>query len=240
MPLEHPPEFIRLLAHDLRWTLLRTLARGDQRVQELAARTGEPMNLVSYHLRQMRQDGLVVSRRSEADGRDVYYTLDLDQVGEHFAQASRALHRSLTVPAPSHAVISPMRVLFLCTHNSARSQMAEGWMRYLGGEQVTVASAGSQPTRVDPQAVEAMAVLGVDISGQHSKHWSALEGIAFDAVITVCDKAREICPVFPGGESLHWGFPDPHLIEDRQARQQAFAETARRLRSRIQHFLSAL
>lgn len=237
MPLEQPPEFIRLLANDLRWTMLRTLARSDQRVQELAAQTGEPMNLVSYHLKQMRQDGLVVSRRSEADGRDVYYTLDLDQVGEQFARAGRALHASLAVPAPVRTP-APLRVLFLCTHNSARSQMAEGWMRYLGGQHVTVASAGSHPTRVDPQAIQAMAALGVDITGQHSKHWSEVEGAAFDAVITVCDKAREVCPVFPGGESLHWGFPDPLMIEDPQARSQAFDETARRLRSRIQHFLS--
>jgi protein-tyrosine-phosphatase/DNA-binding HxlR family transcriptional regulator len=242
MPLEHPPELLKLLAHDLRWTMVRSLARGDQRVHELAALTGEPMNLVSYHLKQMRQDGLVISRRSQADGRDVYYALDLDQVNERLAQAGRALHPALAAPAVTPPVPAhPLRVLVLCTHNSARSQMAEGWLRHLGGEHLTVASAGSHPTRVDPLAIQAMAALGVDISAQQSKHWSAVEGTAFDTLITVCDQARENCPTFPGmAESLHWGFPDPTLIPDRAAREQAFHETAARLRARVQYFLSGL
>lgn len=102
------------------------------------------------------------------------------------------------------------RVLFLCTHNSARSQMAEGWLRHLGGEQFEVYSAGTEATQVRPLAIRAMAELGIDISGQQSKRLSRYLGESFDEVITVCDAAAEVCPVFP--EARHrryWSFPDP-------------------------------
>jgi arsenate reductase len=102
------------------------------------------------------------------------------------------------------------RVLFLCTHNSARSQMAEGLLRYLGGSRFEVHSAGTEATHVRPFAIEAMAELGIDISQQQSKTLDRYLGEPFDAVITVCDQAAEACPVVPGARRrLHWSFPDP-------------------------------
>jgi len=102
------------------------------------------------------------------------------------------------------------RVLFLCTHNSARSQMAEGLLRKLAGDRFEVASAGTEATHVRPLAIEAMAELGIDISKQESKTLDRYLGEPFDAVITVCDQAAEACPVFPGARRrLHWSFPDP-------------------------------
>ena len=102
------------------------------------------------------------------------------------------------------------RVLFLCTHNSARSQMAEGLLRHLGGGRVEAHSAGTEATRVRPLAIRAMAELGIDIGGQESKTLDRYLGEPFDAVITVCDQAAEACPVFPGAQRrLHWSFPDP-------------------------------
>ncbi|GHO63627.1 protein-tyrosine-phosphatase [Ktedonobacter sp. SOSP1-52] len=102
------------------------------------------------------------------------------------------------------------RVLFLCTHNSARSQMAEGLLRALGGEQFEAYSAGTEATHVRPLALEAMAELDIDISGQESKTLDRYLQEPFDDVITVCDAAAEACPVFPGAKHRrHWSFPDP-------------------------------
>jgi arsenate reductase len=102
------------------------------------------------------------------------------------------------------------RVLFLCTHNSARSQMAEGLLRHLAGDRFEVYSAGTEATSVRPEAIAAMAELGVDISGQESETLDRYLGEPFDYVVTVCDDANEACPVFPGAKSrLHWSFRDP-------------------------------
>lgn len=102
------------------------------------------------------------------------------------------------------------RVLILCTGNSARSQMAEGLLRHDGGGRFEVESAGTHPTGVRPEAVEAMREIGVDISGQRSKSVDEFAGREFDFVITVCDNAKENCPVFPSKtERVHWSFDDP-------------------------------
>jgi len=101
-------------------------------------------------------------------------------------------------------------VLFLCTHNSARSQMAEGLLRAMGGDKFEAFSAGTEATRVRPLAIKAMAELGIDISAQHSKVLTEYLSQPFDYVITVCDAANESCPIFPGATNrLHWSFPDP-------------------------------
>ncbi len=106
--------------------------------------------------------------------------------------------------------MTKQRVLFLCTHNSARSQMAEGLLRHLADDRFDAYSAGTQATRVRPLAIRAMAELGIDISGQESKTLDRYLGAPFDAVITVCDQANEACPVFLGAKArLHWSFPDP-------------------------------
>jgi arsenate reductase (thioredoxin) len=102
------------------------------------------------------------------------------------------------------------RVLFVCTHNSARSQMAEGLLRHLSGGEFEAHSAGTEATHVRPDAVAAMAEIGVDISGQRSKTLDGYLGESFEYVVTVCDEANEACPFFPGaGERLHWSFEDP-------------------------------
>jgi arsenate reductase len=105
--------------------------------------------------------------------------------------------------------VSEHRVLFLCTHNSARSQMAEGLLRHLGGDAFEAHSAGTEATLVRPLAIAAMAELGIDIAGQESKTLDRYLDEPFDAVITVCNQAAEACPVFPGAaRRLHWSFPD--------------------------------
>jgi arsenate reductase len=102
------------------------------------------------------------------------------------------------------------KVLFLCTHNSARSQMAEGLLRHLAGDRFEVMSAGTEATHIRPQAVRAMDELGIDVSAHESKPLDRYVGQPFDYVITVCDQANEACPVFPGvRRRLHWSFEDP-------------------------------
>jgi len=105
-------------------------------------------------------------------------------------------------------------VLILCTGNSARSQMAEGLLRSAGGNRFEVFSAGTKPGIVRPEAIAVMSELGIDISTHRSKHVREFEGQPFDYVITVCDDAKESCPIFPGEtERIHWSFPDPAAVE---------------------------
>ena len=131
---------------------------------------------------------------------------------------------------------SKQRVLFLCTHNSARSQMAEGLLRYLAGDRFEAYSAGTEVTHVRPLAIRAMADLGVDISGQASKTLDRYLDETFDAVVTVCDQANESCPVFPGARSrLHWSFPDPSRATGSEEEQLAVYRTVRdAIRARIE------
>ena len=125
----------------------------------------------------------------------------------------------------------PIRVVFLCTHNSARSQMAEGWLRNLGAERFEVHSAGTEATRVRPLAIRAMAEVGVDIAGYASKTLERYLPEAWDEVITVCDDANEACPFFPGGKRRrHWSFPDPSRATGSEEEQLA---TYRRVRDAI-------
>ena len=125
--------------------------------------------------------------------------------------------------------MSKKKVLFLCTHNSARSQMAEGLLRALKGDEYEAYSAGVSPTMVDPDAIKAMAEIGIDISGQRSKGMDEVKGIKFDTVVTVCDSAKEACPFFPGAkEQIHRSFDDPAGYEG-EARLPAF----RRVRDEI-------
>ena len=133
-------------------------------------------------------------------------------------------------------------ILFLCTHNSARSQMAEGILRHLRGDRMEVASAGTEVTRVHPLAIREMAERGIDISGQRSKHMSELLGGRFDYVVTVCDNARETCPIFPGDpERIHWSIPDPSVVEGEEGkRRAAFRKAADELTTRIRSFLALL
>lgn len=244
MALAQSPSFLQLLSHDLRWNIVTALARSDHHVKELVALVGEQPNLVSYHLKKLRDRHLVTERRSSADGRDVYYSLDLDLLREMYLATGEALHPGMNAidteecHQETRANGRPSRVLFLCTANSAQSQMAEGITRCLGGERIDVFSAGSQPSAIHPEAVRVLAGLGIDASAYRSKHLDEYCTQKFDYIITVCDRVREACPAFPGDpERIHWSFSDPALIEDEGQRREAFDRTARELVTRIRHLL---
>jgi protein-tyrosine-phosphatase/DNA-binding transcriptional ArsR family regulator len=241
-----PPRFLRLAGHPLRWRLLSELARSDRRVGELCELAGRRQSLVSYHLRQLRDGGLVSMRRSAADGRDSYYVIDLARCGELLSSAGASLHPALA-PTPRRRARrergAPLAcVLFLCTGNSARSQIAEALCEQLSGGALQAASAGSHPKPLHPNAVRVMRKRAIDISGRRSKHLSEFADQRFDYVISLCDRVREVCPEFPGGpELIHWSIPDP--ARDPGSDEQtlpAFERTASELCTRIGFLIEAI
>jgi protein-tyrosine-phosphatase/DNA-binding transcriptional ArsR family regulator len=239
-----PPEFLQLAGHPLRWRLLSELSRSDRLVGELTALVGEPQNLVSYHLGKLRDGRLVSARRSSADRRDTYYGLDMTRIGGLLSAAGGALHPGLRLAPPTRddAAIAPVRVLFLCTGNSARSQMAEGLIRAKSGGAVEAFSAGSQPRPLHPNAVRAMREAhGLDLAGHTSKHPDVFAGQSFDWVISLCDRVREVCPEFPGlPETIHWSLPNPVTGEPDDVTYPLFQQTAAELATRIDFLLAVL
>jgi arsenate reductase (thioredoxin) len=133
-------------------------------------------------------------------------------------------------------VTKKARVLFLCTHNSARSQMAEGLLRDLAGNRFEAFSAGTEATQIRPLAIRAMGEISIDISGQESKTLDRYLDESFDYVITVCDDANEACPFFPGAQSrLHWSFEDPSKAEGSEEERLAVFRSVRdRIWERVQ------
>lgn len=236
-------QFLKTVADETRLTIVRVLAMTDLKAGEIMERVGAPQNAVSYHLKQLRLLGLLHDRRSNGDARDVYYSIDVERLQALYAATGTALHPGLAAENdfsyPARQIDRPLRVLFLCTHNSARSQLAEAILRYLGGDQVEVYSAGSQPSDLHPMARQLLEEWGIDTSQFVSKPMSQFTGQQFDYVITVCDRIRDSCPTFPGDpERIHWSFPDPSIIGDEAERWQAFLKLRRELCSRIRLLLS--
>jgi protein-tyrosine-phosphatase/DNA-binding transcriptional ArsR family regulator len=224
---------LQLAGHPVRWRLLRELARSDRQVRELTSLTGHPQPLVSYHLGRLRAAQLVSARRSSADRRDAYYTVDLARCGELLAAAGGALHPALGPGQPQALVPrAPARVLFLCTGNGARSQMAEALAQRRSGGLVQAFSAGSHPRSLHPNTVRVMAEHGIDVRGRAAKHLS----------VFAADRFGEVCPEFPGHpRHIHWSIPDPAAAGDTdEASYPAFRATAAELDARIGFLLAAV
>jgi ArsR family transcriptional regulator, arsenate/arsenite/antimonite-responsive transcriptional repressor / arsenate reductase (thioredoxin) len=244
-----PPLFLQLAGHPIRWRLLGELTRSDRAVRELTAMLGEPQSLVSYHLAHLRNGELVTVRRSAADRRDSYYAIDLARCADLLHSSGAALHPGLglaVTPQPKAATARRStrrpRVLFLCTGNGTRSQIAEALLDALSEGTVEVVSAGSHPKPIHPNAVRVLHERGIDISAKQSKHLDAFTRRRFDVVITLCDRVREVCPEFPGPpEAIHWSIPDPGLEgETDRETYPAFERTARELETRIHFFLTGI
>jgi protein-tyrosine-phosphatase/DNA-binding transcriptional ArsR family regulator len=246
-----PAGFLGLLADDQRWRLLQELARSDRKVSELVELVGRPQNLVSYHLASLRSAGIVLSRSSSADRRDTYYRLDTRRCADLLCQAGSALQPGLRLkvaprPTEGRQLRRRSRVLFLCTGNSARSQMAEALLHEQSGGAIRAYSAGSHPKPLHHNAVRVMAERGIDMSTRRSKHLDRFRRRQFDRVITLCDKVREICPQFPGtgaaaSARAHWSMPDPaaHGATD-ETSYPAFENTAEELEARIPFLIGEL
>ena len=224
-----PPEILGLLSDPLRWQLVVELGRSDRRVGELVELIGKPQNLISYHLGELRKAGIVSARRSSADGRDVYYRADLLRCRDQLGDAGLLLHPGLSVVPTQHADgVLPRtrpRLLFLCTGNSARSQIAEALVEHRSAGTVEARSAGSHPKPLHPNAVRVMAARGIDISGHSTKPLTRFTRNRFARVITLCDKVREVCPEFPGAPlAVHWSIADPAAAGDSDAATYAAFE----------------
>ncbi|MBL1075992.1 ArsR family transcriptional regulator [Nocardia sp. 2] len=240
------PPFVHLAAHPLRWRLLTELSGGDYRVRELVTRVNEPQNLVSYHLRLLRDGGLVTTSRSSHDRRDSYYHLDLARSAEMIAGAGTTLHPALGLELAPRGFDLPSApaVLFVCTGNSARSVIAESLLRRRTGGRVEVFSAGTHPM---PQThADTVRVLrdeyDIDIADRIPRPLDLLAGHRFDIVITLCDKAREVCPDFGDGpRQVHWSIPDPAAPNTPGAdAYPAFQATAAEIDTRIRYLLPTL
>jgi ArsR family transcriptional regulator, arsenate/arsenite/antimonite-responsive transcriptional repressor / arsenate reductase (thioredoxin) len=241
-PQVSPPSFLALAGHPLRWRLLSELARSDRRVRELCRLVGGSQALVSYHLGRLRSERLVGMHRSAADGREAYYRLDLARCGELLGATGAALHPGLGSAGRAHMSRKRVRVLFLCTGNSARSQMAEALAREIGGDSVEAFSAGSHPKPLHPNAVRVMRARGINLADRRSKHFAEFAGWRLDAVITLCDRVREVCPEPPGRpELIHWSIPDPARAGDTdELTYPAFERTASELEQRIPFVLQLI
>jgi len=240
------PAFVRLAGHPLRWRLLTELAGSDLRVRELVTLAGQPQNLVSYHLRLLRDGGLVTATRSSFDGRDSYYHLNLDRCADALASTGTALHPALCLtpapPAPRPA--APVAVLFVCTGNSARSPIAEALLRHRSAGRIETTSAGTLPKpHLHPHTARVLHdEYGLDVSHQRPRHLNTLTGRRFDYLITLCDKTREVCLELVGHRRRpHWSIPDPAAAgaTDQDA-YPAFARTAADIDTRIRHLLPVL
>lgn len=230
----------------MRWRLLAELAHSDRRVGELCALAGEPQSLVSYHLGRLRSEGMVFSRRSAADGRDTYYVGDLECCRELLTGTAVALHPGLRVQraAPSdwsERGEDEVRALFLCTGNSARSQLAEALAAQLSGGAVHAVSAGSHPKPLHPNAVRVLAERGIDIADRASKHLNKFTNDRFEYVVSLCDRVREVCPEFPGHpDVIHWSVPDPSREADDEESYPAFARTLAEIETRVGFLLELI
>jgi protein-tyrosine-phosphatase len=216
------------------------------------ARVDQPQNLVSYHLRLLRNGGLVTATRSSFDGRDSYYHLDVDRCAHVMTDCGTALHPALArvaaapVPPTGQQRYRGVSVLFVCTGNSGRSPIAEALLRHRTAGDVTVASAGSRPKpRLHPHAIRVLSeTFGIDISGRRPQHLDSLADRAFDLVITLCDRAREVCPEFrQHPRRIHWSIPDPATVDaaaDDDAGYPAFQRAAADIDTRVGHLLPVL
>lgn len=256
--------FLRAIADETRRMIVQALARSDLRAGELGAIVGAPSNALAFHLKRLSALGLLRRRPSSADARDVYYHLDVTRLRALYAAAGVALYPGMlsahfdevgdqthqptsqraasSVASASHrsgtALSQPLRVLFLCTHNSARSQMAEALLRQMGGDQVEVFSAGSQPQAIPPETIATLQERGIPTDGLHPKPLNLFVNQSFDYIITVCDRVREVCPAFTGNPAqAHWSIPDPMVIEDSELRAKAFRDILGELQTRIRYLL---
>jgi len=239
-------ELLRLITEDVRWRLLEELSRSDRTVQELVDHVEEPQNLVSYHLGRLRKAGVVHERRSSADGRDVYYRLDLERFTAAVCRPASAIQPSFARLEPSRtaaAAAGPKRtVLFVCTGNSTRSQMAEAFMRRLSRE-VHASSAGTKPRPVHPMTVRVLQELGARSRGLRSKPVEQLSGRRFDYLVTLCDRAREVCrdDLVDAEEVLHWSIPDPASSKGSEDfRYQVFREVALDISGRVRQLMARI
>ena len=257
MGLSAIPQALRLLAEPLRWRLVGQLATSDRRVAELVAALETPQSLVSYHLGRLRSAGLVVARRSSFDARETYYHLDLARCADALAQTGAAIHPALAVADGAATdwvrTLGParprVRVLFLCTGNSARSPMAAALLRRHGRPWVHATSAGSHPRPLHPAVARVLLEHhGIELGSHRPTHVDTLATDRFDYVISLCDKVRETDPPLAGHPvRVHWSVADPadpavaaDALPGDSGSDAPYRRVAEDLDTRVRHLLPVL
>ncbi|MBC8163808.1 MAG: protein tyrosine phosphatase [Roseiflexaceae bacterium] len=235
-----PLATITLLANGLRWNILKTLAQSDMPLGALSDALGFPPDVLRAALVPLREAGLILERQSDTGADEIFLRTDLQRLRDLYMTAGADMHPAVvdaTIDLEPPSEQRP-RILFLCTRNSARSQIAEALLRTLSKGTIDVMSAGAQPGDVHPMTKQVLAPY-TDVEQLRAKPVSTFTGQAFDYVITVCDKAREVCPTFPGAtQMLHWSTPDPVAVEGTIAtKQRAFNATITELTNRIRYLL---
>lgn len=246
MEMDTAVSSLAALAHRARLSVFRLLVEAGPEglpAGELSERLQIAPSSLSFHLKELSHAGLVHSRQQ---GRFVIYVADfavMNGLVGFLTDNCCGGEPCATAPGEGAVPEAParLRVLFLCTGNACRSQMAEGWAHHLHGDLIDAYSAGVRPQGLDERAVQVMAEAGIDLIGHRSKALDELLEIPFDRVVTVCDRAAERCPLFPGKvEQMHRSFEDPpRLAADARDEQAALAHY-RRVRDEIRDFVEAL
>ena len=244
-------EILRILGEPHRLAIFTLLTTGPLQVRDLCAATSLSLPLVSQHLRVLRRIGLVQARRDPGDARGVWYSIEPQPLRELKSTMSWLFDVASTVDRrprseqfgiPAVSCPNNFRVLFLCTANSARSQMAESLLEQVGGGLFEARSAGTQPRgELHPLTVKSLAEIGIDASGQAAKHYDVFAGEPFHYVITVCDLANEECPELPGDyQRVHWSITDPLAASGTETEvYSAFVCAREELARRIRLFVQA-
>ncbi|WP_298202582.1 metalloregulator ArsR/SmtB family transcription factor [Desulfosporosinus sp.] len=243
-------EILRVLGEPHRLAIFTLLSTGPLQVKDLCTATSLSLPLVSQHLRVLRRIGLVQARRELGDARGVWYSIEPQPMTELKSTMSWLFDVASTVDRrpradqfgiPAANCQDSFRVLFLCTANSARSQMAEALLEQVGGGLFEARSAGTQPRELHPLTVKALAEIGIDASEQTAKHYDVIASEPFRYVITVCDLANEECPELPGDyRRVHWSIADPLTASGTETEvYSAFVCARENLSRRIRLFVHA-
>lgn len=232
---------LKLLAHDLRWAIVKSLATTDMRVGEIVAGVQQPTNLVSYHLKKLRDGNVVNAHRSNADARDVYYALDFDRVRD----ALKLVGTSVSLFPQGLTQELPIRIVFVCTDGSLRSRMAAA-IAYKLNEQldqncIESYIGGITLAPLHPETAHILRLLDLDVHHTPLRHIDEFNSDNVDYAITVCDQVRDMYPAFqPDLKRMHWSIPPPAPMQDPEARQSAYRETYKLIEDRIVYFINSI
>ncbi len=248
-PSEAAAQAMKALGEVNRLRIYALLSMGPMSVGDLVVTLGLSQALVSHHLMVLKTAGLIADHRASRDARSVIYSVNKAKLQDLYSELSLLIDPIKAIDVRDNPpdtirrdnMHGPLRVLFLCTGNSARSQMAEAFLRRQGEGLFEAYSAGTHPRGLHPLTVAVMQEAGIDMSGYTSKGLEQFLDQTFDYIITVCDRAHEECPVFPGPyERIHWTFQDPVAFEGPEDRQLAvFRRVQIEIQTRIALFINA-
>jgi protein-tyrosine-phosphatase/DNA-binding transcriptional ArsR family regulator len=245
--LETTISALRNFGEPNRLTIISLLSAGPMLVGDICNASGLPLTLVSQHLRVLRESGMVQAIRDNKDARAVWYSLNPERLREIKTALSMVFDMTKIVDGRlnqtkqnSNLTIDKFRVLFLCSGNSARSQMAEALLNQKGEGIFEARSAGTHPRQPHPITIKALEEIGIIPGSLRSKHYSEFQNEPFRYIITVCDRANEECPEFSGAyERIHWSIPDPVQEIPEMEAYGAFVRAREELAARIRLFITA-